>query len=311
MRKFSPAAFAFIFLIALSCTEIFVPDLAESRIQLSAPEDSAVVSTISILFLWEELEGADQYRLQVARPDFISPSAFVLDTLLSATDFTFGFSPGNYQWRVRGISSSSQTPYATRTLTIDTTSDLSSATVGLVGPATGWMNETNQNFLWLPVFSAESYVFRVTSPDATGTLIHQEELPGTAVQYALDEGEYTWGVSARNPLSQSFFSYRSIKIDTTAPSTPVLNSPDDQTVFNTDTVSFLWDSPSSTSGSPQFDTLYIALDAQGSQVIQRAYSVTGGFTDSLSTGTYYWQVRRFDTAGNSSQPTTTRSFQVN
>ncbi len=294
-----------------SCTEIFVPDLSTEKVILLAPEDSATISSIGLLFLWEKVEGADSYRLQVVRPDFNTPHFFALDTPLAGTDFTYSFVPGSYQWRVKALSSSSETDYSVRTVFIDSTSDLSSAQTSLSSPQPGWYNTTTHDFSWLPVFLAQSYVYSLFSPNASGgALIHQEETENVALSYTLQEGLYEWGVSARNNQSQSPYTFREIKIDTTSPSAPVLSSPVDGAVLISDTIIFVWDNSSAGTGAPLFDSIYVSLDAQGNQPILRKQSISGGTTDSLGTGFYYWKVRRFDEAGNSSGFTSTRSFQV-
>ena len=54
----------------LRCDDIFEDDISTENISLYAPSDSIVTKIITHTFWWEEVEGADEYNLQIVTPDF-------------------------------------------------------------------------------------------------------------------------------------------------------------------------------------------------------------------------------------------------
>lgn len=104
--------------VAFSCDDLIVEDLADKDIVLVSPVDSTETEQTNITFLWEELEGVDSYLLQVAEPSFENATNIVLDTLLDVNSFSFDFSPGEYEWRLRGENSVSRTEYFYSKLTV-------------------------------------------------------------------------------------------------------------------------------------------------------------------------------------------------
>ncbi len=63
----------------MGCEAIFVDDISTKVINLTAPANNATVQETTVNFLWESVEGAERYQLQVARPGF----AIVVDQLSS------------------------------------------------------------------------------------------------------------------------------------------------------------------------------------------------------------------------------------
>lgn len=101
-----------------SCEEITEADITNVPVIITAPIDSLQTSSASNTFVWENVKGAVRYQFQIVSPRFDSVVRFVVDSSLTSTIFTYSLSPGKYQWRVRGINTSTQTAYFVRTITI-------------------------------------------------------------------------------------------------------------------------------------------------------------------------------------------------
>jgi hypothetical protein len=105
-------------LTVLSCDDIFLEDIADSEITLFAPRDSMITSQTSQLLAWHELKGATGYQLLIVTPDLLAPDALLMDTTITTKSFSYEFSPGKYQWCVKGVNGGYETDYSCRTIEI-------------------------------------------------------------------------------------------------------------------------------------------------------------------------------------------------
>lgn len=100
----------------LSCEEIInEQNISEEIIELLAPSENAVLSQgVHISFNWEAINGALDYKLQIANPSFNAANQILLDTLIKRTDFKVdSLFASNYEWRVKGVNSAYETIYST------------------------------------------------------------------------------------------------------------------------------------------------------------------------------------------------------
>ena len=113
--------FLVINILAFSACESFIErDISDKSIAILAPANNYSGSSLTITFWWQELTGVENYQLQVVRPSFSSTQQIVLDTLVAEDRFVYTFAtPGDYQWRIRGINNGSQTDYTIRSFSID------------------------------------------------------------------------------------------------------------------------------------------------------------------------------------------------
>lgn len=296
----------------IACEDVFEEDLEDSRVTLIAPMDSLVSENYTQLFKWNEVEDAIDYQLQIVRPRFDSIEEFVLDSAVTSTLFNFTLFPGTFQWRVRARNGSSETPYVTRNLRIDSTVNLNGVTPTLRSPIDNLVtNQTSPTFNWDPVVNASSYIFRIVrGTDFENGERHEPDRiilgPMHNLSTALTEGTYTWGTQAENDFSKSRFATRTIQVDLTPPLIPVLTSPtNNQQFISGSSLSFSWQA----STENVSDSIVLAQDASLSQVVWKVASDSASYVTDVNSGTYYWAVTRRDPAGNGSIATT-RSFSV-
>jgi len=103
-----------LFVYLLSCEEIInEQNITNDTIDLLAPTENVVLKTgTTITFNWEVLNGATEYQLQIATPNFSGAIQIVRDTLLSKNSFVIdSLSVSNYEWRVKGLNSAYETEY--------------------------------------------------------------------------------------------------------------------------------------------------------------------------------------------------------
>lgn len=97
-------------------------DLSSKNVLILSPSNGLVTNQLSFSFSWYTTPYADDYRLEIATPDF-NGTPLISPVITSETSYSYSFSEeGNYQWRVRAQNQLSNSLYTTYSLTIDTTS---------------------------------------------------------------------------------------------------------------------------------------------------------------------------------------------
>lgn len=300
-------------LVFTACTEFQEPALRNNNIEILLPQDSLSSGIFNQHFYWYPVEGAIGYEVQIARPDFDNTLELVLDTVLAENEFRFTLEPGTYTWRLSAYNNSSASNYQYRTLFIDASLNLSSQMLQLVSPKDNHAtNEFSANLKWQALYGADTYRFELFEENGGGTKILSLDLDSLSFKPLLSqEGSYYWRVKAINQESETPFSGRYFKVDTSRPLIPNLLKPVDQVIFNnSENVEFQW-SFSQDSGSDITVDLIIARDSlfQNSQIIPNL-SVSSFAIDTFSAGNHYWKLRAVDGAGNISAYSSPRSFSI-
>jgi len=105
--------------ILCSCEDILeVPDISEQEVVLLAPSDGTVLDVNIVNLNWKAVDEAEEYKVQVATPNFDNASQLVLDSIVKmdslgyvSTQLHQNFMNGSYQWRVKAFNSGFETPY--------------------------------------------------------------------------------------------------------------------------------------------------------------------------------------------------------
>lgn len=285
-------------LCLVACTDIIEKDLTGFGIVLLTPPDGDSTSANVVTFKWEAVPHATEYVFQIATPDLEHPLHYVADTVITAALLSLPLDPGTYAWRVRAKNGNSSTDYYQRTLVVTEASSLADLTPLLTAPAANAATAAEPVvFQWQALSGAEDYRFELRTGDQTGPLVQAQIVDGTQLSVAsLAEGSYTWGIQGQSSGSSSLFNYRALRIDRTAPGSPLLIAPAAGATIQHTSFTFQWQS--GTDASTTTDSLFVT-DANTVHV--RALTVTdGSYADSLANGTYTWWIRTTDAAGNAS-----------
>ncbi len=111
-----------VLIFMFSCEEIInEQNITSDTIQLIAPSENRLLKTNeNIVFNWEALNGATDYQLQIATPNFANASQIVKDTLIQRIDFRIDSLPvSNYEWRVKALNSAYETEYTTNGFVVE------------------------------------------------------------------------------------------------------------------------------------------------------------------------------------------------
>ena len=120
-----------LFLIGISmssCEEIIeVADISNQSVEILAPLNNTQIDTFNVKFNWNLVKDADQYRIQIAKPNFIEAEQILVDELINAVDslntgssFNYEFiNDGVYEWRVKALNASYETPFTSASFMIN------------------------------------------------------------------------------------------------------------------------------------------------------------------------------------------------
>lgn len=244
-------------LLVVSCEDIIsLPDISEDQISVIAPVDGAILEEGLNTFTWEELEFADQYQLQIARPNFETPSQVVFDTLVGDStqvvrNLTLSLTAETYQWRIRGLNSEFMTDYTTANIEVvpDTmTNDLSNESVTVLAPTDqAELMVGTINFNWETLESATDYMIQIATPDFDNAtqLLTNSTVTVTTFSQDLEAGAYEWRVNASNDESSTAFITQSItvvdEVVGLSDQTVVLISPEDNLETSETSITFSWE----------------------------------------------------------------------
>lgn len=319
MKRLPKLLLASIFLlVAISCEDILEEDISNDTVQIVFPQNNTTVSSNVVNFQWNELDGADKYRVQVLS----STAGIVLDSLVTQTNFSTPIEVGSYQWRVRGENSAYESNYTFNiNFSVIQTTDLTNQQIILTSPSNNlYTNSTSLVLDWQDLTSANTYTFELVNVTGGNLILTQQSgltnstitLPATSLQ---QEAEYLWRIKGLNSSSSTVFSDRTFYIDRTLPNTPQLSVPTNNSNSATNQqVSFGW-SMASDSGTIQSPISYVIEFSNSntfSSVLQTTDVTTANFQQSFSvSGDYYWRVRAKDRAGNIGSNSNIFKFTVN
>jgi hypothetical protein len=275
---------------------------------LISPNNHSYTNDTTPTFIWHSVPAAVQYQIQLAYDSMFSD--LIIEELVGDTSFTvepdLELIDSRYYWRVRVTLPEPPDPYSTGwSFILDTEAPMPP---NLSWPPDSFItNNTQPRFIWCRIADALRYQLVVYDSTSNNILFTQESNDTTLTlsSYTFTEGRYYWSVksidSAGN-ISQPASPYR-LYIDLTPPEIPTLISPRDGETLE---------------GAPQILIWYAVADAAQYNIVV----LEGGnvlITDTLSDTTYYsyldagnfqWKVRAQDIAGNWSDFSPSRSFNV-
>jgi hypothetical protein len=311
MKNFNLCKFFFLLfsLTLFSCEGVILEtDITDQKVVLMAPFDKAQFSSTSVIFSWENVADATKYHLQIAKPNFENTLQIVLDTTVTGISFTQQLPVADYEWRVEAINSAYKTPFANRFFSVVSNDDFHDNSVVLTSPVNDLIAGVSGQILkWNPIIGATGYQIQII--DAGGTVISDQTITESNLNYSFLDGNYSWKVRASNGTSQTLYSTRSILVDTAKPNTPVLSTPLDKSTTTDNDIIFNWNRVPII-GSAEKDSIYVYTDS-ALTTLQLKGEVNNSFTKNLDSGTYYWFLKSFDLAGNVSDKSSVFNFTIN
>ena len=226
--------------------QIVLPGIQEENAGLLSPAENAQHNSSNLFFAWENIDEAENYRLQIATPDFSDTSKFLLDSITQTTSVNYKLtSLGNYQWRIRGENVTGNSKYSSRSFTL--IDPLLKNEITLLSPINGTTIEHTQTALnWENLSNTNSYRLQIVTPNFTSptqfimdSLVNSNQITVDL----LDNTYYQWRVKGIGDFSET--PYTTWTFNTaTSPSindeTLTLTAPTNNTVLTDVNVNFNW-----------------------------------------------------------------------
>lgn len=291
--------------------ETFDNDLSEVAVHLIAPANDAVMTDQEITFSWEAVPFSENYKIQIATPDFENATQLLADEVLSSTSFSNTLEDGAYQWRVKAQNSESETSYTTYSLTVMSEVPFPDREVVILSPDDSFItNESLVSLQWEAVNDATLYRIQIIDAEDQ-TLVDGQTTTQIALVVTFTDGDFIWQVRAENNTEATSYTSQTITVDTVVPNAPSLLTPVDGSTLTSTDVTFTW-TRDPIDGSTEKDYLFVYFDSNLTNLAFSQEVTNGSFTTLLDDDTtYYWLMNAVDEAGNESDDSDVYSFTIN
>lgn len=203
--------------------------------------------------------------------------------------------------------------------------DISNQTVQVLAPVNGSVLTVNAIGLnWQEVEDATAYEIQIATPDfenatqlVLDSLVEVDSLDQvrTRIDQNLLNGNYEWRVKALNSGFETTYTVNGFQVngdedlDVITPNTPQPVLPANGTTQAESEVNFSW-TRTDVSGTAERDSIFIYSDESLQTLQTKGLGANKSYTVNLADGTFYWQVRAYDAAGNESPISTTFNFTI-
>ncbi|KAA9324919.1 hypothetical protein [Adhaeribacter soli] len=299
---------SFLAIFLVSCQEIIEPNITGEKINLLFPADSSLIKRMPIVFQWDELEGARNYRVQIGSPTVNRPSDLFLDTLVNDNKLKLTLPQGDYEWQVRGGNSEYFTEYSRGRFKIDSTAIVNNEVVQLLSPLNNsYVNNSKVTFQWVNLASADKYIFEVISTPSFDTIVYNNKINKTLAGV---DNSFQWRVTALTATGTKTSVTYIFHLDRVNPNIPVLFTQADTLL--TPPAILRWQRKDS---DVSYDSLFIYLSDQTTLMTGFPKRVNASYFKldnslNLNSGNYYWGIKSVDRANNVSTMPNKRKFIV-
>jgi len=292
-----------------SSTSFFVngPSAPPATPLLNSPANGITVNGTTITFRWNQSARATNYYLQVAADAGFSSVIFEqwMGNFVGISLSGFPDNGQRYHWRVAAGNALGSSFFSSPWTLLNGPSS-TPATPALSSPANGTqVNGTVIAFRWNPSARASNYYLQVATDAGFSSVIFEQwvgNFLGIDLTGFPDDGQrYHWRVAAGNALGSSFFSgaWSLLNGPSSAPATPVLNSPANGAQVNGTVIAFRWNAAARANNY----YLEVGTDAAFTSIIFGQW--VGNFLGIDLTGfpdngqRYYWRVASGNALGSS------------
>jgi hypothetical protein len=173
--------------------------LKQQSVLLISPASNFFTNQSAVIFSWNNLYGANQYRFELDTNNFADPSTIVSNTLITGQQISFSFPKAQvYQWRVQAQNDTAQAQWSVvNTITFN---NIPPAQVTLTSPANGQTLSQPVALQWNAVTNALKYKLYAFKSDSTTLYNSNFPLIVSSTSYNFSQGvsgdKIYWKVSA-------------------------------------------------------------------------------------------------------------------
>ncbi|HEY6160011.1 MAG TPA: hypothetical protein VI112_02280 [Bacteroidia bacterium] len=148
-------------------------NLANQSVSLVSPANNVYTNSTSNTFKWLSMYSATDYRFQLFD---LSNGSTITDITLQTDSFVYTLGQGQYKWQVRAQNTTSNSPYSSRTINIDTSPPNAPTPLGPANGATlpnpvalSWNRDNSAVGDSLFIYADSLYVTRLVNIYTTNT----------------------------------------------------------------------------------------------------------------------------------------------
>ena len=289
-------------------------DIGEKVVTLLAPANKSTSIDKKVIFWWSPVGGTGKYNLQIVSPTFTNPLKLIYDQWITSNSVEIELASGEYEWRVKAVNGTFETGYSNSLLSVYN-NDLTIQRISLIKPLYDELvNKSTVKFSWEKLNSNVNYHLLIKKDSwESGIVVQEVNTVKTELELPLLDGEYFWGVKATDLQnnSETEYSTRKIGIDLTPPQNPILRLPANNFITADYLLEFSWD-PFNAADTKLSYTLevfriiansVVSLPSKTTQQKSLGYNIE-------SAGKYKWRVYATDSAGNQSEMSEFRYFEI-
>lgn len=297
-----------------ACNLFFEEDLSKIKVELLTPPDNYNSKIQTQEFIWEAMEGADEYQFQIVSKSFAYIEEYILDTTLTSTKFSITLEPKEYEWRVIGKNSAGESAYDEYKLTITDDTTLAGQIINTILPNDNdSYTKDSIAFWWYKLNNAQNYQLQVaTHPSFNSQTITQNVSTSNDYYYLINTlgiGQFYWRIRALrgNVDTTTYTTTKTFTID----AAPIHNSPNNNSAVVLP-LTINW----STTTNVAKDSLFLYYNNSTTpfkavELSSPTYQFTNTDTLGRGTGTYYWQIRSVGNNGYISSKSNLWQFSIN
>jgi hypothetical protein len=286
----------------------------QTKLTLMSPANNSLVIDKKVTFWWNLVNGAERYNLQIVSPTFSNPIKLISDQWITTNSIAVELEPGNYEWRVKAATRTSETNYSQSSFSIYN-NDLSKQKTTLLKPQSAELtNKSLLKFSWDRLNSTAIYHFLIKKGSwETGSVIQEISTTKTEIELPVNDGEYFWGVKAIDPQnsSETDYSVRNFMVDQTTPEVPELKAPANNLATGDFFINFSWESLDESESKLTYTFEIYKMTSSSHSLLATKTTQQKAIGYNFETaGKYKWRVCARDNAGNTSSFTEFRYFEI-
>lgn len=274
------------------------PPFSERKVEVIIPGGGAIIKEKQVSFLWNLIDGATRYHIQIVSPSFTNPERLLLDEWVETNKYTANLAGGLYEARIMATDGNSQTDHTTVSFSVN---NQALSIPVLVSPRhrTG-LSDFNITFNWQNADETDqgelSYVWELSKVDnGTTILMATSKTTSNSFSYSFASGgTFQWRVKAVDQAGNTS-AYSSIwefyleEIPDISGEIVGLLAPADYLNTSVKTLNFWWNH---LAGAEKYVFQIVSPNFNNIQILVEDKELTENkVTVDLPQGNYQWRVR--------------------
>nr|WP_319570068.1 hypothetical protein [uncultured Draconibacterium sp.] len=283
--------------------------LTDKSVEILFPTEGLKMDEAVVSFLWNEVDGANAYHVQIVSPTFDDPVKLIYDQQLESNHFEIELEGGEYEARILASDGITSTPYNTVKFSITSFSDKKAKFSFPTNNST--LNYSDLTIAWNQIENATNYHLQIVSPDFSSPekLIYDDWITTNKVNLNLATGLYQACIQATNGslFSKADTIHFEISNNSLSETSLHLLAPDNNKLINQKNITFNWEQ---LDGDVKYEFILKNGNWDDENLISKFQTDNTQTSLSLDEGSYSWGVKAIDKTNGSETTFSSRAFSI-